>query len=85
MVYANIKKTPVLSVPNALEVLNNKMGDCNEHAVLTAALLRAAGFPRKSKRDYFIKMGAFIIMPGTLPTREIGLPLTPFLVRYRLT
>jgi len=44
-VHQNIEKKPVLSVPNALEVLKNKMGDCNEHAVLTAALLRASGIP----------------------------------------
>ena len=44
-VYHNIKKEPVLSVPNAVEVLKNKVGDCNEHAVLVAALLRAAGIP----------------------------------------
>lgn len=44
-VYSTLEKKPVLSVPNALEVLKNKAGDCNEHAVLTAALLRAAGIP----------------------------------------
>ena len=44
-VYRTVEKKPVLSVPNALEVLKNKEGDCNEHAVLTAALLRAAGIP----------------------------------------
>jgi hypothetical protein len=44
-VYVSVEKKPVLSVPNALEVLKNKVGDCNEHAVLTAALLRAAGIP----------------------------------------
>mgnify|MGYP001232363016 CR=1 FL=1 len=44
-VYRTVEKKPVLSVPNALEVLKNKEGDCNEHAVLTSALLRAAGIP----------------------------------------
>jgi len=44
-VYRNIRKKPVLSVPNALEVLRNKAGDCNEHSILTVALLRAAGIP----------------------------------------
>lgn len=44
-VYRNIDKKPVLSVPNALEVLQNRQGDCNEHAVLVAALLRTAGIP----------------------------------------
>lgn len=44
-VYKSIEKRPVLSVPNALETLNNLVGDCNEHAVLLAALARAAGIP----------------------------------------
>ena len=41
----NIKKRPVLSVPDALSTLNNRMGDCNEHSVLLAALARAVGIP----------------------------------------
>jgi len=45
--FAEIEKRPVLSVPNALETLKNKMGDCNEHAVLFAALARAAGVPAR--------------------------------------
>jgi hypothetical protein len=44
-VYRNIEKRPVLSVPNALETLRLKRGDCNEHAVLLAALSRATGIP----------------------------------------
>lgn len=41
----NIKKRPVLSVPDALSTLNNRMGDCNEHSVLMAALARSVGIP----------------------------------------
>ena len=41
----NIMKRPVLSVPNAIETLKHKRGDCNENAVLTASFLRAAGIP----------------------------------------
>ena len=44
-VYKNLEKRPVLSVPNALETLGNRIGDCNEHAVLLAAFARAAGLP----------------------------------------
>jgi len=43
--FTEIEKRPVISVPNALETLDNKMGDCNEHAVLFAALARASGVP----------------------------------------
>jgi len=31
-VHENLQKRPVLSVPNALEILRNRVGDCNEHA-----------------------------------------------------
>jgi hypothetical protein len=44
-VYENLEKRPTLSLPSALDVLNAKAGDCNEHAALMAALARAAGLP----------------------------------------
>jgi len=44
-VHGNIQKKPALSVPNALETLQQKTGDCNENAVLLEALARAAGVP----------------------------------------
>lgn len=43
----NIQKRPVLSVPNALETLTHKRGDCNENAILMASFLRAAGIPAR--------------------------------------
>jgi len=43
----HIKKRPVISLPNALSTLENRVGDCNEHAVLFAALARAAGIPTR--------------------------------------
>ena len=46
-VYSSISKQPVVSIPSALEVLHNKTGDCNEHATLLTALLRAAGIPSR--------------------------------------
>ncbi|MDD4240423.1 MAG: transglutaminase-like domain-containing protein [Smithellaceae bacterium] len=58
-VYRNLEKKPVLSVPNALEVLNLKAGDCNEHAVLTAALLRAAGVPAQIETGLVYQNGRF--------------------------
>lgn len=45
--YKNIEKVPTVSIPSAVEVLNTLQGDCNEHAVLFAALARAAGIPVK--------------------------------------
>ncbi len=58
-VYRSIAKKPVLSVPNALEVLKNKVGDCNEHAVLIAALLRAAGIPAQIEAGLVYLNGRF--------------------------
>jgi len=44
-VYENIEKKPSVTLPSAKEVLRERYGDCNEHAVLFAALCRAAGIP----------------------------------------
>lgn len=46
-VYNNVEKRPVISVPSAVEVLKTRVGDCNEHAVLLTALLRAAKIPAR--------------------------------------
>ncbi len=46
-IQAHIQKRPVISLPDALSTLENRVGDCNEHAVLFAALARAAGIPTK--------------------------------------
>ncbi len=43
----NVEKRPVLSLPDALATLENRVGDCNEHAVLLAALARASGIPAR--------------------------------------
>ena len=46
-VYEHVEKRPVLSLPSALETLRTGVGDCNEHATLLTALLRAAGIPAR--------------------------------------
>ncbi len=46
-VYETLVKTPVMGVPNALEVLRIRQGDCNEHTALMVALARAAGIPSR--------------------------------------
>ncbi len=45
--FENIEKAGVMSVPSALEVLERREGDCNEHTVLHVALARAAGIPAR--------------------------------------
>ena len=46
-VYDYVEKVPTISVPNALQVIDTARGDCNEHAVLFAALARAVGLPAR--------------------------------------
>lgn len=46
-VYENIQKEHILSIPSALEVLEQGRGDCNEHAVLYTALARALHIPAR--------------------------------------
>jgi len=46
-VYENIEKKFVPSMPNALDTLRGRRGDCGEHAALFVALCRAAGIPAR--------------------------------------
>ncbi len=46
-VFAELTKRPVLSLPNGLEVLRRREGDCNEHTALYVSLARAAGIPAR--------------------------------------
>ncbi|MEW6614030.1 MAG: transglutaminase-like domain-containing protein [Thermodesulfobacteriota bacterium] len=46
-VYQSIDKKPTISIPSALEVLESKVGDCNEHTTLFTALTRAVGIPTR--------------------------------------
>ena len=56
----NIKKRPVLSLPDALSTLENRIGDCNEHAVLFAAMARAAFIPAKVEAGVVYLNGRFL-------------------------
>ncbi len=57
--YSNIKKTPTLSIPSALDVLASMEGDCNEHTVLFTALCRSIGIPTKMIAGLVYLDGAF--------------------------
>lgn len=48
-VFESVKKQPSVGLPSAVEVLEQKVGDCNEHTVLFVALARAAGIPAKMR------------------------------------
>ena len=43
----SLKKQITFGVPNALQVLQSRTGDCNEHTQLFVALARAAGLPAR--------------------------------------
>jgi len=58
-VHTHIEKRPVLSLPDALSTLENRVGDCNEHAVLLAAMARAAGIPTRIEAGLVYLKGRF--------------------------
>ncbi len=58
-VFRHLEKRPVLGIPDALTVLKNGKGDCNEHTVLFAALARAAGIPCRMVAGVVFFRGAF--------------------------
>lgn len=58
-VYREIAKEPTVSIPSALQVLQTRKGDCNEHTVLFNALARAAGIPAKTVVGVVYLRGAF--------------------------
>jgi hypothetical protein len=58
-VHHHIEKRPVLSLPDALATLENRVGDCNEHAVLLAALARASGIPCRVEAGLVYLQGRF--------------------------
>ncbi len=45
---AAVMDNPTVSLPSAVDVLENLRGDCNEHTVLAVALARAAGLPART-------------------------------------
>lgn len=58
-VYKNLEMRPVVNIPSALEVLHTRAGDCNEHATLLTALLRAVGIPARISVGLVYTRGKF--------------------------
>jgi hypothetical protein len=58
-VFKSIDKVPVVSIPDAKAVLTHRKGDCNEHATLLTALLRAVGIPARIVVGLVYKDGKF--------------------------
>jgi hypothetical protein len=58
-VYGNLAKKMTVSIPSALDVLESREGDCNEHATLFCALARAAGIPCRIAAGVVESEGSF--------------------------
>lgn len=58
-VNTHVTKTPLASLPSALDVLQKPEGDCNEHTYLFAGLARAAGLPTRIRIGVTLHEGRF--------------------------
>ncbi len=58
-VFNMLEKTITFSVPSAVQVLESRQGDCNEHTVLYVALARALGLPARTAVGLVYVNGAF--------------------------
>ena len=58
-VYGHVEKRLTVSVPSAVQVLEQRRGDCNEHTVLYVALARAAGLPARAAAGLVYLDGRF--------------------------
>jgi len=58
-VFNMLDKQITFSVPSALQVLETRQGDCNEHTVLYVAMARALGLPARTAVGLVYTNGAF--------------------------
>jgi hypothetical protein len=58
-VFENLEKVPLVSIPDAKAILVHRRGDCNEHATILTALLRAAGIPARIAVGLVYRDGKF--------------------------
>ena len=58
-VYTELEKEMTVTIPSALEVLETKRGDCNEHAILFVSLARAVGLPARTAAGLVYVDGSF--------------------------
>ncbi len=57
--HKNMDQSLVAGIPSALEVLDTRTGDCNEHSTLFAAMARSAGIPTRMVVGLVYKDGRF--------------------------
>ena len=58
-VFKNLEKAGAFTLPSALDVLETRKGDCNEHTQLFVALARAVGLPARVAAGVVYLNGAF--------------------------
>ncbi len=58
-VHGLISKEMAFAIPSALQVLENRRGDCNEHTILYVALARALGLPARTAVGLVYMEGSF--------------------------
>jgi hypothetical protein len=58
-VFDNVNKKITFSLPSAVEVLETREGDCNEHTALYVALARACGIPSRIAVGLVYHKGSF--------------------------
>lgn len=58
-IYGMLKKEITISVPSAVQVLESKRGDCNEHTVLYVAMARSLGLPARTAVGLVYLRGSF--------------------------
>ena len=58
-IYDYLEKAITVSVPSALQVLESRRGDCNEHTVLFVAMARALGLPARTAVGLVYLNGSF--------------------------
>jgi hypothetical protein len=58
-VFQNVRREPGAGGPSALDVLETRRGDCNEHTILFVAMARAVGLPARMVTGLVYRDGAF--------------------------
>jgi transglutaminase-like putative cysteine protease len=58
-IYRMLEKQITFSVPSAVQVLETRQGDCNEHTVLYVAMARALGLPTRTAVGLVYLDGSF--------------------------
>jgi hypothetical protein len=58
-VFSKLKKEITISEPSAVQVLETRRGDCNEHTVLYVALARSLGLPARTAVGLVYLRGSF--------------------------